>query len=553
MGSKRIKRKARESESDAIIDLTHLLGYGPFRRDLLLEYLHAIQDAYGCLSIKHLVALAEIIQIPQVEVYETATFYAYFDIVGEAGEQPPITTIRICDSLICSMHGGENLLRSAKGYVGPTVRVQRAPCMGRCDHAPIALVNKRYIERANGEQIQSCLAGGAKMNAQPLIGSYQGLSSYLAEGGYEILKKIRRGEKLRADVLDELVNSGLKGLGGAGFSTGRKWGLINPSDNPLMAVNADEGEPGTFKDRHVLTSAPHQFLEGVLIAAAVGNVREVYIYLRAEYPDCYIILQQELKAIKQADLIGDVVVHLRRGAGAYICGEESAMLESLEGKRGEPRHKPPFPTTKGLFGRPTLVNNVETLYWIPRILKGDTGWSANHGKRGTSGWRLYSVSGRVAEPGVKLAPIGVTARELIDQYSGGISDGHVFKAYLPGGASGGLLPAFLADLPLDFNSLDDYGCFVGSGALIILGQRDSIIDVNRNLMKFFEDESCGQCTPCRVGCTKMLELMAQPKWDKEFIGELSNVMADASICGLGQAAPTALLKSLQFFDDELPT
>ena len=553
MGSKRIKRKGRESESDAIIDLTHLLGDGPLRRDLLLEYLHAIQDAYGCLSIKYLVALAEIMQIPQVEVYEIATFYAYFDIVGEAGEQPPITTVRICDSLTCSMHGGENLLKSIEGDVDATVRVQRAPCMGRCDHAPIALVNKLYIERANGERIKSCIARGAKLNAEPLIGSYQGLSSYLAEGGYKILKKIRRGGKLRADVLDELVNSGLKGLGGAGFSTGRKWGLINPSDNPLMAVNADEGEPGTFKDRHVLTTAPHQFLEGVLIAAAVGSVREVYIYLRAEYPDCYIILQRELEAIRQAELIGDVVVHLRRGAGAYICGEESAMLESLEGKRGEPRHKPPFPTTKGLFGRPTLVNNVETLYWIPKILKGDTDWSKNHSKRGSSGWRLYSVSGRVAEPGVKLAPVGVTARELIEQYSGGISDGHVFKAYLPGGASGGLLPASLADLPLDFNALDDYGCFVGSGALIVLGERDSIIEVNRNLMKFFEDESCGQCTPCRIGCTKMLELMAQPKWDKELIGELSNVMADASICGLGQAAPTALLKSLQFFDDDLPT
>ena len=553
MSPKRIRKKGREPESEAIMDITRLLGNAPLRRELLLEYLHAVQDTYGCLNISHLVALSAIMQIPQVEVYEVASFYAYFDIVGERGAKPPTTTVRICDSLTCSMFGAGSLRKAVEKDVDSTVRVQSAPCMGRCDHAPIALVNKRYVESANLGRIKSYIDDGAEKNSQPLINNCQDLSSYIAEGGYKCLKKIREGELLRADVLNDLVNSGLKGLGGAGFSTGKKWGLINPEDQPLMAVNADEGEPGTFKDRHVLITAPHQFLEGVLIAAEVGGVREVYIYLRAEYPDCYLILKQELEAIKERNLVGDVVVYLRRGAGAYICGEESAMLESLEGKRGEPRHKPPFPTTKGLFGRPTLVNNVETLYWIPRILERGTDWSDNHGERGMSGWRLYSVSGRVAEPGVKLAPVGVTARELIDQYSGGISEGHVFKAYLPGGASGGLLPAFLADLPLDFNALDQYGCFVGSGALIVLGERDSIIDVNRNLMKFFEDESCGQCTPCRVGCTKMLELMGQPKWDKELIRELSNTMADASICGLGQAAPTALLKSLEFFDDDLPT
>ena len=552
MKSKRFRRKGREAKAAALEDVQKLLGDTSPKRDLLLEYLHAVQDKYGCLDVQHLVALAEIMKIPQAEVYEVASFYAYFDIVSETESPPPEITVRICDSVTCAMFGAQNLLKQAEGKLNSTVRVQRAPCMGRCDQAPVAAVGSSHVSRATMDLLELHVSGSKGMS-EVAVGHGQGLSKYLDDGGYQNLRAIQEGKHSNKDVLSTITESGLRGLGGAGFPTGTKWGLMQSKDNPLMAVNADEGEPGTFKDRHILSTAPHQFLDGMLIAASVASVTEIYIYLRAEYPDCYAILQKELVAIQRAGLAGDIKIHLRRGAGAYICGEESAMLESLEGKRGEPRHKPPFPATKGLFGRPTLVNNVETLYWIPEILGNGSAWFKNKGRAGGAGLRLYSVSGRVADPGVKLAPVGTTARELIEDYSGGISEGHVFKAYLPGGASGGLLPASLADIPLDFGKLDEYGCFVGSGALIVLSEADSIVDVNKNLMKFFEDESCGQCTPCRVGCGKMLELMDQSKWDEKLIEDLSGVMADASICGLGQAAPTALIKSFEFFRDDLPT
>ena len=553
MKRKRLSRKSEDATRLAALeDIRRLLGDDPIRRDLLLEYLHAIQDHYGSIDDTRLSVLAETMRISEAEVYEVASFYAYFDVVRKHDGPPPETTVRVCDSLTCTMFGAEELLEQSKLDLEPTIRVTRASCMGRCDQAPVAVIANRHVTTAGLDSIKSVLQGTQEKWSGE-VKKHQSFSEYVDLGGYKNLRAIRDGRLTCEDVVGIVMKSELKGLGGAGFPTGKKWSLVSSKGNALMAVNADEGEPGTFKDRHILTTMPHQFFEGMLIAAAVANVTDIFIYLRAEYPDCYVILQSELGVLKKEGLTVGINIHLRRGAGAYICGEESAMLESLEGKRGEPRHKPPFPSEKGLFGQPTLINNVETLYWIPEIIGKGADWFVNKGRAGGTGLRFYSVSGRVSEPGVKLAPVGITARELIECYSGGISKGHVFRAYLPGGASGGLLPASLADIPLDFGKLDQYGCFVGSGALIVLGEKDSIIDVNKNLMRFFEDESCGQCTPCRLGCGKMLELMAEPKWNEDLIRELSEVMSDASICGLGQAAPTALMRSFEFFRDDLPT
>ena len=533
--------RGRQVEEGARAEIAALLGDRPRRRDLLIEHLHLIQDRYGGLSKARLAALAEALRLSQTEVWEVATFYAHFDV----DEPFSGITVRVCDSVTCANAGAAALLAAEI----PGARVLPAPCIGRCAAAPAAAVGRNAIDRATPEALAAAVRDGA---TAPDIPAYETLAACRAAGGYESLRACRAGERSRESVFAAVEASGLRGLGGAGFPTARKWRFVAAEPGPrLMVVNADEGEPGTFKDRWALETDPHRFLEGMALAAWAVEAAEIYIYLRDEYPAAREILIAELAALREAGLDGGVSVHLRRGAGAYICGEETALLESLEGKRGLPRHRPPFPAQAGLFGRPTLIHNVETLYWLRPILEGGGEAFAARGANGGKGLRAWSVSGRVREPGVKIAPAGVTARELIDSHCGGMAPGHRFKAFLPGGASGGLLPARLADLPLDFGALDDHGCFVGSGAVIVLSDRDSIRDTVRNLMRFFEDESCGQCTPCRVGTEKARALMERDAWDAPLLRELSAAMADASICGLGQAAPNPLLCALRHFPEEL--
>ncbi|PPR18423.1 MAG: NADH-quinone oxidoreductase subunit F [Alphaproteobacteria bacterium MarineAlpha9_Bin7] len=548
-GKGRIGPKGRQVKTLALEDVRMLLLDRMRRPDLLLEYLHLLQDHYGCLSLDHLAALAEELRLSQAEVYEVATFYAHFDVVENVGTIHPACTVRVCDSVTCAMFGGEDLRKSLASKNSEKVRVVRAPCMGRCESAPVAQIGQRHVDNATVLSIEQVITGGV---SAPRIPVYLAFSDYQREGGYGLLRECLSGVRLAETVITEMEESSLKGLGGAGFSAGRKWRLVHNSVEPLVAVNADEGEPGTFKDRYVLETNPHQFLEGMLVAAWAVGATTIFIYVRDEYPAARKILEKELEVLGGSGLLEGFKVHIRRGAGAYICGEESAMLESLEGKRGEPRHKPPFPAEAGLFGRPTLIHNVETLYWVPEILTKGADWFARQGRRGSQGLRLFSVSGRINVPGVKVASAGITALELVEEYSGGMQNGHQFKAYLPGGASGGILPANLASIPLDFGTLDEYGCFVGSGAVVILSDQDPIAEVVLNLMRFFEDESCGQCTPCRVGCEKAVKLLEQPVWDEELLRQLSVVMTDASICGLGQAAPNPLLGALQFFREELP-
>jgi NADH:ubiquinone oxidoreductase subunit F (NADH-binding)/NADH:ubiquinone oxidoreductase subunit E len=541
--------KGRQVEPAALEQIQALLGAHSRQRDLLIEHLHLIQDHYGCLSAAHLAALAQEMRIPLAEVYEVATFYAHFDVVVENEAPPPKLTVRVCDSLTCEMMGAQKLLAELPAKLGAGVRVVRAPCMGRCDTAPVAEVGHRYVDRATTGKIGEAVNAG---HVHPEIPSYTGYEAYVADGGYEVLRECRTGKRKLEDVLTTMEDSALRGLGGAGFPTGRKWRIVRGYPAPrLMTVNADEGEPGTFKDRYYLEREPHRFLEGMLIAAWAVEAQAVYIYLRDEYPGIRQILSTEIAKLKAGGLAGDVEIHLRRGAGAYICGEESAMIESIEGKRGLPRHRPPYVAEVGLFERPTLVQNVETLYWIPQIIAQGAQWFASQGRHGGKGLRSYSVSGRVREPGVKLAPAGITVRELIEEYCGGMQDGHTFKGYLPGGASGGILPASMGDLPLEFGSLEKYGCFVGSHAVVILSDKDNAKDVALNLMRFFEDESCGQCTPCRVGTEKAVKLMQQPKWDEPLLKQLSQAMGDASICGLGQAAANPLLSVLKHFREDL--
>ena len=533
--------RGRQVEEGARAEIAALLGDRPRRRDLLIEHLHLIQDRYGGLSKARLAALAEALRLSQTEVWEVATFYAHFDV----DEPFSGITVRVCDSVTCANAGAAALLAAEI----PGARVLPAPCIGRCAAAPAAAVGRNAIDRATPEALAAAVRDGA---TAPDIPAYETLAACRAAGGYETLRACRAGERSRESVFAAVEASGLRGLGGAGFPTARKWRFVAAEPGPrLMVVNADEGEPGTFKDRWALETEPHRFLEGMALAAWAVEAEEIYIYLRDEYPAAREILIAELAALREAGLDGGVSVHLRRGAGAYICGEETALLESLEGKRGLPRHRPPFPAQEGLFGRPTLIHNVETLYWLRPILEGGGEAFAARGANGGKGLRAWSVSGRVREPGVKIAPAGVTVRELIDSHCGGMAPGHRFKAFLPGGASGGLLPARLADLPLDFGALDDHGCFVGSGAVIVLSDRDSIRDTVRNLMRFFEDESCGQCTPCRVGTEKARALMERDAWDAPLLRELSAAMADASICGLGQAAPNPLLCALRHFPEEL--
>ncbi len=541
--------KGRQVEPAAREEIRALLGDRPRRRDLLVEHLHLIQDRFRRISFRHLAALAEEMGLPFAEVFEVATFYAHFDVVRDDGAPAPEITVRVCDSLTCEMMGGRDLLRRLAAEAGANVRVVRAPCMGRCEQAPVVEVGHRHV---GGATVEAVLETVAEKRVEPAIPAYTALDAYTAEGGYALLRACRRGERTPEEIIEVLDAAGLRGLGGAGFPTGRKLHFVRQEPGPrLMAVNADEGEPGTFKDRYYLERDPHRFLEGMLIAAWVVEAEEIYIYLRDEYPDIREVLRQELAALEGAGLVAPETVHLRRGAGAYICGEESAMLESIEGKRGLPRHKPPYPSQVGLFGRPTLINNVETLYWIREIFERGPDWFAGQGRRGRKGLRSFSVSGRVREPGVKLAPAGITVRELIDEYCGGMADGHRFKGYLPGGASGGILPATMADIPLDFGTLEEHGCFIGSAAVVVLSDRDSIADVALNLLRFFADESCGQCTPCRVGTEKAVRLMEGARWDRALLAELGRAMADASICGLGQAAANPVNSALKHFPEDL--
>jgi formate dehydrogenase beta subunit len=527
-----------------------LLGDRPRRRDLLIEHLHLIQDRYRQLSAAHLVALAQEMRLALAEVYEVATFYAHFDVVKDASPAPAVT-VRVCDSLPCAMAGGERLLQELRATLEPEVRVLRAPCMGGCDRAPVCAVGHVQVPGATAASVAAAVARGGHPQAFAPVKDFD---RYRSEGGYRVLANCLTGGHTREAIIAAVEEADLRGLGGAGFPTGRKWKLVLNEPAPrLMAVNADEGEPGTFKDRYYLERDPHRFLEGMLIAAWAVEAREVYIYLRDEYPEIRLMLEQEIARLAAAGLAQRAKLHLRRGAGAYICGEESAMIESIEGKRGLPRHRPPYVAQVGLFGRPTLEQNVETLYWVPDIIEKGAAWFASHGRRGRKGLRSFSVSGRVREPGVKLAPAGISAQELIDEYCGGMLPGHRFKAYLPGGASGGILPAAMADLPLDFGTLEPHGCFVGSHAVVVLSHQDDIKAVALNLMRFFEDESCGQCTPCRVGTEKAVKLMATGWWDEALLNELSEAMRDASICGLGQAAPNPLACVFRYFRDDLAT
>lgn len=538
-----LPRGRQASETD-LADLRAILEPDAGRRDLLIEYLHVIQATHGHLPARLLVALAETMRLPLAEIYETATFYAHFDIVDSQDAAPPAVTIRVCDSLSCVMAGAD-ALAGELAELGDDVRVLRAPCMGQCDRAPCATYGRNVFAPAGFGELS---AAHERRAVQPLLPHYKGLAAYRAQGGYGVLARCRSGALSRDAVIAELEQAGLRGMGGAGFPTARKWQAMLQQPKPrLLAVNADEGEPGTLKDRHFLETDPHAFLEGMLVAAHVIEAETAYIYLRDEYPALHDVIATELQALETAGLLAGLKAELRRGAGAYICGEESAMLESIEGKRGLPRQKPPYPSQVGLFGRPTLINNVETLYWVTAIADRGAGWWLSHGRNGCHGLRSYSVSGRVRDPGVKIAPAGITAAELIEEYCGGMAAGHRFAAYLPGGASGGILPAGMADIPLDFGQLEKHGCFIGSAAVIVLSDRDDVKDAALNLMRFFRHESCGQCTPCRVGTEKAAALMAEKHWDEPLLRDLAQVMRDASICGLGQAAPNPLLSVLERF------
>ena len=519
------------------------------RRDLLIEQLHKINDTFRGLHERHLVALAKLMNIPMAEVYEVATFYHHFEVIRE-GEQAPQFTLRVCDGLSCEMAGAATLLNKLKASLGTSkIKVVSAPCVGRCEQAPVAVVHQHEIGHATVEKVLAAVQAEA---TQPVAPDYIDLDAYVAEGGYALLQALNSGQQDAQAVMKAMEDSGLRGLGGAGFPAGRKWRIVSEQAAPrLMAVNIDEGEPGTFKDRTYLERDPHRFLEGMLVAAHVVGIDAIYIYLRDEYHACRQVLETELQKLKANSAIHLPMIELRRGAGAYICGEESAMIESIEGKRGEPRMRPPYIAQVGLFGRPTLEHNFETLYWVRDIVQKGPDWFSGFGRHGRKGLRSFSVSGRVKKPGVKLAPAGITMAELIEEYCGGMQDGHKFYAYLPGGASGGILPASLSDIPLDFDTLQAYGCFIGSAAVIVLGHQDSARNAALNMMNFFAHESCGQCTPCRVGTEKAVQLMQAAVWDNATLEDLNQVMVDASICGLGQAAPNPVRCVQKYFPQEV--
>jgi formate dehydrogenase beta subunit len=547
--------RGRAVDPRAREEVQTLLGDRPRRRDLLIEHLHLIQDRYGCLSAAHLVALAAEMKMALAEVYEVATFYHHFDVVKEGDAIPPRITVRVCDSIACELAGSHELLATVSSMMPADVRVLHAPCVGRCDTAPVAVVGQNPIPHATADKIASAVRAGETKHpvSDPVVTPrHIDYAAYRGSGGYALAASCVNGERAATDVIALMEDSGLRGLGGAGFPAGRKWKIVAAEPAPrLMAINIDEGEPGTFKDRYYLERDPHRLLEGAIIAAWTVGIDSVYIYIRDEYHGCRGILERELAALRADPPCRLPEFHLRRGAGAYICGEESAMIESIEGKRGEPRLRPPYVAQVGLFGRPTLEHNMETLHWVRDILEKGPAWFAGHGRHGRKGLRSFSVSGRVKNPGVHLAPAGITLAELIDEYCGGMLDGHTLYAYLPGGASGGILPASLANVPLDFDTLTPYGCFIGSAAIVVLSDKDKAAAAARNVMRFFADESCGQCTPCRVGTQKALHLMHERRWDKPLLEELSQAMMDASICGLGQAAPNPVLSVLKYFPGEV--
>ena len=537
--------RGRSLDPAALAEILGLIGGRPMRRDLLIEFLHLVQDRFGHLSAAHLKALAAMMGLSEAEVFEVASFYHHFDIVKEGEAPPPALTIRVCESVSCMLAGAAALKAAIAGGTDPArVRVIAAPCIGRCAEAPVAVVGQNAILRATAPAVIGAAARGEIDAAVP---GARNLAAYRAEGGYALLDALRDGRLPVDRVMAEVAASGLRGMGGAGFPAARKWGIVRSfAGAKLMTVNADEGEPGTFKDRVLLEADPHRMLEGALIAAQIVGAERIFIYLRDEYPGVRALLIREIAALAEAGLLS-VPIELRRGAGAYICGEESAMLESLEGKRGLPRHRPPYIAENGLFGRPTLNHNVETLFWLRDILERGAEWFARQGRNGAKGLVSYSVSGRVAKPGVKIAPAGLTLNELVRDYCGGMAAGHILAGYLPGGASGGMLPAQLADLPLDFGTLEAQGCFVGSHAVVVFSDSDDPRAIARNLMAFFADESCGQCTPCRLGTRKLHELMQAEVWDEALMGEIEQAMREASICGLGQAAPNPMRSILRFF------
>ncbi len=547
-GKGRHRPKGRQVEDQPWDEVRALLGDQPRRRDLLIEFLHLIQDEYGHLSAGHLRALAEEMRLSQAEVYEVATFYAHFDVVKEDDVAPPALTIRVCDSLSCELAGSAALQKAlVDGLDATKVRVVRAPCMGRCDTAPTLELGHNHVDHATLDKVKVAIAAG---DTHAHVPDYEGFAAYVKDGGYDTLKSLRDGGDWEA-VQENVLASGLRGLGGAGFPSGKKWGFVRANEGPrYLAVNGDEGEPGTFKDRYYLERTPHLFLEGMLIAAWAVEAERAYIYMRDEYPAVLDILRCEIKALEDAGLVAPGYIDLRRGAGAYICGEESAMIESIEGKRGMPRHRPPFVAQVGIFGQPTLVHNVETLHWVARVCREGPECLNATEKNGRTGLRSYSVSGRVASPGVYLLPAGSTIMDVIDA-AGGMAEGHSFKAYQPGGPSSGLLPASINDVPLDFDTLQPLGTFIGSAAVVVLSDKDSAKAAALNMLRFFEDESCGQCTPCRVGCEKAVKLMQADTWDQPLLEELCTAMADASICGLGQAAPNPIRSTMQHFPDEV--
>ena len=547
--------KGRGVDPQAREEVRALLGSAPRRRDLLIEYLHRIQDRYGCLPATHLAALAAELSMAMAEVYEVATFYHHFDVVKEGEPAPPRITVRVCGSIACELAGSRDLLNGLRDRLGDDVRVLSAPCVGRCETAPVAVVGQNPVPHATAGKVASAVQAGAVTHSDSDITVTPGhvdYAAYRAARGYALAASCVGGQRTAADVIALMEDSGLRGLGGAGFPAGRKWKIVAAEPAPrLMAINIDEGEPGTFKDRYYLERDPHRFLEGAVVAAWAVGIDAVYIYLRDEYHGCRALLGRELAALAADPPCALPEFHLRRGAGAYVCGEESAMIESIEGKRGEPRLRPPYVARVGLFGRPTLEHNMETLHWVRDIIEKGPAWFAAHGRHGRTGLRSFSVSGRVKRPGVHVAPAGITLQELIDEYCGGMLDGHTLYAYLPGGASGGILPASMADVPLDFDTLTPYGCFIGSAAVVVLSDKDTAASAARNAMRFFADESCGQCTPCRVGTGKALELMTKDRWDAPLLRELSQAMTDASICGLGQAAPNPVLSVLRYFPTEV--
>ena len=549
----RYKPKGRQVDPQRLAAVRAILGdqlaSGGLVRDRLIEYLHILQDDAGYLAAADLAALADIMRLPMAEVWEVASFYDHFDLIREGQTPPPPRTIRVCTSLSCALAGAEDMLAGLQAEAGADVRFVAAPCLGACDKAPAAADGHHLIETANTDSLRRMAAGAPVRDG---LTGYTGFEAYRAAGGYQLAEALAAGRADKDHLLAVLSESALRGLGGAGFPTGRKWSIVRGYDGPrYLAVNGDEGEPGTFKDRHYLSTDPHRMIEGVLIAAHIVGIDKAFIYMRDEYPEIIEMLRGELDMVRKAGLAAHVEIELRRGAGAYICGEESAMIESIEGKRGLPRHRPPYVAEAGIFGRPTLVNNVETLFWVRDILENGADWYNTQGKDDHPGFRTYSVSGRVKRPGLVTAPAGSTADELIAA-CGGMADGHSFKAYLPGGASGGILPASKADIPLDFGGkLAEEGCFVGSHAVVVLSDKDNIWDAALNLMRFFAHESCGQCTPCRSGTHKAAEMMAEQTPDTALLDELAEVMADASICGLGQAAPNPLFSAMRHFPQDI--